>query len=72
MDRRGLPGWDRVDQLAAVLVQHGEGLSLTPLQADRIRGLWGQLEEMDRRPLQFGGVPRRTTVRGRYNDRRPI
>ena len=69
LDRRGLPGWDRADQLAAVLVEHGERLSLTALQAERIRRLWGQLEEVDRRPLQFGGVPRRTAVRGRFKRR---
>ena len=69
LDRRGLPGWDHVDQLAAVLVEHGDRLSLTALQADRIRRLWGQLEEADRRPLQFGGVPRRTTSRGRFKRR---
>ena len=69
LDRRGLPGWDQVDQLAAVLVEHGDRLSLTALQADRIRRLWGQLEELDRRPLQFGGVPRRTSVRGRFQRR---
>ena len=64
-----MPGWDQVDQLAAVLVEHGDRLSLTALQADRIRRLWGQLEELDRRPLQFGGVPRRTSVRGRFQRR---
>ena len=68
LDRRGLPGWDSVDRLAAVLLE-SRGLAVTDVQAARIRELWHKLEPADRRPLEFGGLPRRTKVRGRFQRR---
>lgn len=68
LDRRGLPGWDKVDRLAAVLLET-RGLSVSGVQANRIRELWSTLDPMDRRPLEFGGLPRRTRVRGRFQRR---
>ena len=71
LDRLGLPGWDRIDRLAAVLLETaGTGqLSLSHAQAARIRALWVGLEEADRRPIKFGGLPRATTVRGSFHRR---
>ena len=68
MDRRGLPGWGAVDRLAACLLA-SSGLALTHTQADRIGELWALLEPADRKALKFGGLPRRTQVRGRFHRR---
>ena len=68
LDRRGRPSWDVVGQLAAVLLE-SRGLAITAVQADRIRQLWGRLEPADRQRLQFGGLPFRTKVRGRFKRR---
>ena len=56
LDRRGLPRWDAVDQLAAVLLEPGDRLSLTKGQAARIRQLWQQLPQADRDDL-VGTIP---------------
>ena len=71
LDRRGLPGWDRVDKLAAVSLETaGTGqLSLPHAQAARIKALWIGLEEAVRgsshRRYRTGGVVGVEAV-GRY------
>ncbi len=43
---RGIPGWDKVDRLAAELVsQHASGYSVPTPEVDRIVKLWNDLEE---------------------------
>ena len=65
MDRRGLPGWDRVARLATALVST-KGLCVTAGQVADIVRLWGELDPADRRPTSFtpSGVPRES--RGRF------
>ena len=50
MDRRGIPGWDKVCRLATELLAD-TGLSLSRPRADSIRELWDQLERVDREDL---------------------
>ena len=60
-----------MDRLAAVLVETvstGQ-LSLSHAQAARIKSLWAGLAEADRRPINFGGLPRATAIRGRFQRR---
>lgn len=52
VDSKGIPGWDKVYQLARALLAL-DGLGLTNAQAREIKELYHQLEEYDKRPLQF-------------------
>ncbi len=63
---RGIPGWDKVDRLAAELVsQHASGYSVPTPEVDRIVKLWNDLEEYDKRPLTYKSVVRRPSS-GRF------
>lgn len=63
-DSRGIPGWDKVHNLAEVLLSL-KGLGVSNAQKELILKLYNQLHEYDRRPLVF--QPRQyTRVRGRF------
>lgn len=55
-DAVGIPGWDRVDQLAKVLLDL-QGLSVTASQALHIQKLYKNLLDYDRQPLVFRPTP---------------
>ena len=65
VDRRGLPGWDRVARLAEALLAT-KGLCVTAGQVADIVRLWEALDPVDRRPTSFApsGLPRE--ARGRF------
>nr|CAB3262884.1 uncharacterized protein LOC100184639 [Phallusia mammillata] len=52
VDASGLPGWDKVDKLAAVLVDL-EGQAVPDNVCQEIVSLWGNLNVGDKRPLRF-------------------
>ena len=63
-DSRGIPGWEKVDQLAQALVQLS-GLAVTSVEAARIKQLYDSMLEYDRKPLIFHPRPL-STPRGRF------
>ena len=65
VDRRGLPGWDRVAQLVEALLST-KGLCVTAGQVANIIRLWEALDPVDRHPTSFAssGLPRE--ARGRF------
>ena len=62
MDSRGIPGWDKVDDLAKALIGLS-GLSVTNSQAKEIKRLYLNLLEFDKRPLMFKSGPYRPPKR---------
>ena len=63
VDSRGIPGWDRVGELAKAFVGLS-GLSVTTSQAREIKRLYNNLLEFDKKPLVF--KPRAcNTLKGR-------
>lgn len=52
VDSRGIPGWDRVDKLAAALLAL-RGLCVTNAQAAEIQVLYRNLLEYDKKPLTY-------------------
>ena len=64
LDSHGIPGWDKVDQLARALLDLC-GLSVTNIQAASIKTLYADLLEYDKYPL--GLKPRHhPPPRGRF------
>lgn len=63
-DAAGIPGWDRVDQLAKALLDL-QGLSVTTSQALHIQKLYKNLLDYDRQPLVFRPTPQRPS-KGRF------
>ena len=61
-DAAGLPGWDKVNKLAEVLLTVTS--YVTDAQIDKIKQLYDDLEEFDRRPLKF--PPRYKKAKGRF------
>jgi hypothetical protein len=51
-DFKAIEGWDKVDQLAAVLID-AKGLSLTNAEAEHIIRLYEDLSDYDKRPLVY-------------------
>ena len=49
---RGIPGWDKVEQLARVLLSL-KGLSISKEQARNVSSLYDQLDSYDKKPLVF-------------------
>ena len=69
IDSRGIPGWDKVDELANFLVSL-TGLYVTNQKAEQIQHLYQQLSEFDKRPLTF--KPRvRKPQHGRFARSKP-
>lgn len=64
LDSQGIPGWDKVYNLARALLQL-EGLGATMSQATNIKRLYDDLLEFDKRPIVFKPRPVRPT-RGRF------
>lgn len=64
VDSRGIPGWDKVDDLAKALIGLS-GLSVTNSQAKEIKRLYLNLLEFDKRPLMFKSGPYRPP-KGRF------
>ena len=63
-DASGIPGWDRVDDLAKALMEL-DGLAVNTSQAQEIEHLYNRLVDYDKRPIFFR--PRRQTPsRGRF------
>ncbi|XP_072050117.1 uncharacterized protein [Amphiura filiformis] len=54
-DARGIPGWDKVDALAQALVSL-RGLCVTNKQAQKIKTLWKDLLDFDKKPITFKPV----------------
>ena len=54
-DRKGIPGWDKVDPLAQALLK-ATGLSVSDSEAAKIINLYRELEDYDKKPLQFSSV----------------
>lgn len=52
LDYKSLPGWDKVDRLAATLVK-SESLSVTEKEAEEIVKLYDNLAEYDKKPLTY-------------------
>ena len=52
LDSLGIPGWDKVDQLARALVDL-RGLSASNEQARNIQRLYHQLPDYDKKPLSY-------------------
>ena len=67
---RGIAGWDKVDALAEALVT-SSGLSLTEHQVSRLKDLYTQLADYDKRPLTYPlrvkQAPRGRFARSRQN-----
>lgn len=65
VDRRGVPGWDKVARLATALLAT-KGLCVTNSQVAEIVRLWEALDPVDRRPTSFSptGLPKEP--RGRF------
>ena len=61
LDFRGIPRWDKVDQLARTLIDI-KGLSVTNTQAREIKDLYNDLLPFDRKPVTFALKP----ARGRF------
>lgn len=59
VDSLGIPGWNRVDQLAVALLDL-RGMCVSASQAEVIKKLYGELSEFDKRPLVF--EPRKPKV----------
>ena len=57
-------GWDKVDQLARVLLDVS-GLAISNSQAAKIKECFDQLHEFDKKPLTFKQVAKRPQ-RGRF------
>ena len=65
MDSSGIPGWDRVDNLAKALI----GLAVTTGQAEDIESLYNRLVDYDKWPILFQPQPQRPS-RGRFGRRK--
>lgn len=64
MDVSGIPGWDRVDELAKALIEL-DGLAVTTSQAQDIEDLYDRLVDYDKTPILFKPQPLRPS-RGRF------
>ncbi len=67
-DSRGIPGWNHVDKLARGLVEL-RGLCVTGSEAEKIKELYHNLLEFDKRPLASQPRPL-STPRGRFGRRK--
>jgi hypothetical protein len=65
VDASGIPGWDRVDDLAKALIGL-EGLAIVNSEANEIERLYNRLVEYDKRPILFKPRPQRPS-RGRFS-----
>jgi ribosomal protein L19E len=66
----GIPGYDKVQQLAAFLVDLGNNqLYLTNNQAEDLVNLWTSLDEYDKRPIIFTEAYRKES-KGRFRAKR--
>ena len=52
-DWRSIPGWEKVDALAAALIDSTDGLAVSQTDAEKIVGLYQQLSDFDKRPLIY-------------------
>ena len=52
LDSRGIPGWDSIDQLATALLALS-GLSVTTSQAEKIKKLYDNLLDYDKKSLIY-------------------
>jgi hypothetical protein len=64
VDAAGIPGWDRVDDLAKALTEL-DGLAVSTSQAQEIEHLYNRLVDYDKRPILFHPRRQRPT-RGRF------
>ena len=63
-DPRGIPGWDKVGQLAEVLIQL-TGIAVSAAQASQIKALYNGLDEYDKRAVEVHLKSQRQ-LRGRF------
>lgn len=56
MDASGIPGWDRVDDLAKALMELN-GIAITTTQAQEIKHLYNRLLDYDKKPILYKPRP---------------
>ena len=64
MDASGIPGWDRVDDLAKALTEL-DGLAITTSQEEEMEHLYNRLVDYDKRPIFYRPRPQRPSS-GRF------
>ena len=64
VDASGIPGWDRVNDLAKALIDL-DGLAVTASQAQKIEHLYNRLVDYDKQPILFHPRHQRPS-RGRF------
>ena len=68
-DPRGIPGWDKVGQLAEELVGL-TGLAVSVAQAQRIKALCDALDDFDKRAIEVNLRSQQPRLRGRFCSRK--
>ena len=68
-DPRGIPVWDKVGQLAEVLVSLS-GLAASAVQAERIKALWDAMDVFDKRATEVHLTSQQPRLRGRFYSRK--
>lgn len=68
IDSKGIPGLHKVDRLARALMRM-KGISLTEEQTKTITALYDDLEEFDKKPVQYQAVQRKAP-KGRFASRK--
>ena len=66
VDRHSMPGYDRVQELAAHLVGIKDRMFLTAGDVDRLVELWGRLSAYDQRRVTYSPRYRRRQLKGRF------
>ena len=66
VDRHSVPGYDRVQELAAHLVGVKDRLFLTAGDVDRLVELWGRLSAYDQRRVAYSPRYRERQLKGRF------
>ena len=67
-DALGIPGWEKVDALAQSLLK-AKGLSISDSDATEIVRLYNQLDDYDKKPLEYISIPKKTN-RGKFCKRK--
>ena len=68
-DPRGIPGWDKVGQLAEELVGL-TGIAVSTAQAERIKALCNALDDYDKRAIEVHLRSQQPSLRGHFCSRK--
>ena len=68
-DPRGIPGWDKVGQLAEELVGL-TGIAVSAAQAERIKALCNALDEYDKRAIEVHLRSQQPSLSGHFCSRK--